>query len=476
MGPGLRKVFGQVCWSACGAKAAHLHALLRSTPSLRSGSRDVCEDHPTPSRAAARLLELGGELEPPERVAPHRFERSAHRTERVRPRAIEALASIGADRDETRSHERAELQRDGAERHVRHRGMNRAGRALPFPDQTQDLAPAGRGKRGQGDGVERHINTLDKTKMFVKHRTGPVQWTQIVMPLRSHLAPTAALLARVDRAGAARVDGRARPQSRPPSPRARFSRASSSSSRSPPKTAPKPSASARSNRDLTAWRVDAHTWRVLVGIDLDVAPGRVTVNTTATIGGRPVTLATPLTVLRKSFPTRQLKVDEAFVNPPPEALARIERDTRELNKRWANSASTRLWTGPFVRPVPQPNNSAFGTRSVFNGQPRSPHSGADFQSPAGTPIHAPNAGRVVLAEDLYYSGNTVDHRSRPRSVLVDGAPLGDRRERGRHRRRGRSLGKVGATGRVTGPHLHWAIRVNGARVDPLSMLALLGTS
>jgi len=229
-------------------------------------------------------------------------------------------------------------------------------------------------------------------------------------------------------------------------------------------------------RDLTPWRVDAHTWRVLVGIDLDVAPGRAVVNTTATVGGRPVTLATPLTVLRKSFPTRQLKVDEAFVNPPPDALARIERDTRELNKRWASSAASRLWTGPFVRPVPQPNNSAFGTRSVFNGQPRSPHSGADFQSPAGTPIHAPNAGRIVLAEDLYYSGNTVivDHGLGLFSLMAHLSEINVKE--GDSVAAGDVLGKVGATGRVTGPHLHWAIRINGARVDPLSVLALLGTS
>lgn len=230
------------------------------------------------------------------------------------------------------------------------------------------------------------------------------------------------------------------------------------------------------DRDLTAWRVDAHTWRVLVGIDLDVAVGRAVVNVTASINGRPVTLATSLTVLRKSFPTRQLKVDDAFVNPPPEALTRIERDTRELNKRWASSASSRLWTEPFVRPVPQPNNSAFGTRSVFNGQPRSPHSGADFQSPAGTPVHAPNAGRVVLAEDLYYSGNTViiDHGLGLFSLMAHLSAI-DVKE-GQTVAAGDLLGKVGATGRVTGPHLHWAIRVNGARVDPLSLLASLGTS
>jgi len=124
--------------------------------------------------------------------------------------------------------------------------------------------------------------------------------------------------------------------------------------------------------------------------------------------------------------------------------------------------------------VAEPANSAFGTRSVFNGQPRSAHGGADFLSPAGTPIHAPNAGRIVLARDLYFSGNTVviDHGLGLFSMLAhlsaidvhegDGVTADQR------------IGLVGATGRVTGPHLHWAVRAGGARVDPLSLLAVLG--
>ena len=113
-------------------------------------------------------------------------------------------------------------------------------------------------------------------------------------------------------------------------------------------------------------------------------------------------------------------------------------------------------------------------RSIFNGQARNPHNGADFMSPAGTPIQAPNAGRVALARDLYFSGNTIviDHGLGLFSTLAHLSVL-DVRE-GETVAAGQIVGRVGATGRVTGPHLHWAVRVAGARVDPMALLAVLG--
>jgi murein DD-endopeptidase MepM/ murein hydrolase activator NlpD len=179
-------------------------------------------------------------------------------------------------------------------------------------------------------------------------------------------------------------------------------------------------------------------------------------------------------VTPKRFATRRLTVDDLYVEPPAEVIARIQEETALLAALWEASVPERLWTGAFARPVPDPANSVFGSRSVFNGQPRSPHAGADFRSGAGTAVRAPNAGRVVLARDLYFSGHTVvidhglgllslfAHLSRI-DVVVD-APVAA----------GQVIGLVGATGRVTGAHLHWAVRLNGARVDPLSLLALLG--
>ena len=139
-------------------------------------------------------------------------------------------------------------------------------------------------------------------------------------------------------------------------------------------------------------------------------------------------------------------------------------------------APERLWKEPFVRPVPQAANSRFGTRSVYNGAARSPHGGADFLSPAGTPVKAPNAGRVAVARELYFTGNTVviDHGLGLFSMLAHLSAI-DVRE-GDLVTAGEVVGQVGATGRVTGPHLHWAVRAGGARVDPLAVLALLGSA
>lgn len=114
-----------------------------------------------------------------------------------------------------------------------------------------------------------------------------------------------------------------------------------------------------------------------------------------------------------------------------------------------------------------------GNRSVFNGEPRAPHAGEDFRGTTGTPVRAPGGGRVVLAEDLFFTGQTVvidrglglysllSHLSR-----IDVTP-------GQQVTRGNTVGLLGATGRVTGPHLHWTVRLGGARVDPLRVLALL---
>jgi murein DD-endopeptidase MepM/ murein hydrolase activator NlpD len=117
--------------------------------------------------------------------------------------------------------------------------------------------------------------------------------------------------------------------------------------------------------------------------------------------------------------------------------------------------------------------SGFGVRSIYNGEPRAPHNGADFASPLGTPVSAPGGGRVVLAESLYFTGRTVviDHGLGLVSLLAHLSRI-DVRE-GTDVVTGAQIGLVGATGRVTGPHLHWTVRLQGARVDPLSLIAVL---
>ena len=228
------------------------------------------------------------------------------------------------------------------------------------------------------------------------------------------------------------------------------------------------------DRDLATFRLDATRWQALLGIDIDTKPGSYEVSFEGTSAGHTLTATTELHITAGAFGRRVLKVDNAFVNPSEPAIARITREAAELEHLWTQSESRRLWDLGFVRPVPGRANGAFGSRSVFNGQPRQAHGGADFLSPTGTPIHAPNSGRIVLARDLYFTGNTVviDHGLGVFSLLAHLSVMDV--HQGELVTRDQIIGQVGATGRVTGPHLHWGVRMNGARVDPLSLLATVG--
>jgi hypothetical protein len=215
-------------------------------------------------------------------------------------------------------------------------------------------------------------------------------------------------------------------------------------------------------------------WQGLVGIDLNTKPGDHAVTIVVRTGSSTLTRTHTLAVSPKRFRTRWLKVPPQFVTPPESVRARIEAEAKRVSAIMATTTPVRLWNGPFVRPVPGPVISPFGALSVLNGTPGSRHAGADLQAAEGTPIQAPAAGQVMLAADLYFSGKTViiDHGLGLISLL---AHLSEIRVReGARVARGDEVGTVGSTGRVTGPHLHWTVRVVGARVDPMSLLAVLG--
>ncbi len=214
-------------------------------------------------------------------------------------------------------------------------------------------------------------------------------------------------------------------------------------------------------------------WLGLVGIDLTADAGNHPVLLVATTAdGAAFRRHYTLVVAAKEFPTRQLTVAPNFVSPPSEVLDRIQREAQRVASIFRVSSAERLWSGGFLEPVPGNATSSFGRRSVFNGQPRSPHSGTDFRAAEGTPVQAPSGGRVVLTGDQYFSGQVVilDHGwglysyfAHLSSIdVAEGDVVGP----------GAVLGKVGATGRVTGPHLHWTVRLNEARVDPLSLMEM----
>ena len=227
-------------------------------------------------------------------------------------------------------------------------------------------------------------------------------------------------------------------------------------------------------RKVTFYRLTPERWQGLAAIDLDAAPGLKTLDLRATTAdGRALTRAYALTIARRVFATRRISVAAEFAEPPPEALARIEQERKRVEAIFASPSADRLWKDSFVVPVPGTATSSFGRRTILNGQPRGAHTGTDFQAASGTPVVAPNAGRVVLVADLYFAGRTIiiDHGLGLYSYLAHLSEF-DVAE-GTLVTRGQKIALSGATGRVTGPHLHWSMRVGPSRVDPLSLVDAL---
>ena len=216
-------------------------------------------------------------------------------------------------------------------------------------------------------------------------------------------------------------------------------------------------------------------WRTLVAIDLDKPVGdypvEVITKSAADPSAEPATCQLTVHVTAGKFATENLHVDNKFVEPDPEQAARAKAEQQKLREIYATVSPQKLWQGRFRIPLDGVTKGAnFGRRRVLNGQPGSPHSGVDLPATTGTPVHASQTGRVVLAEPLFFAGNTViiDHGLGIYTLYchlseID-ANVGDKLAVGA------VLGKVGATGRVTGPHLHWGLSVDRARVNALQIV------
>jgi len=179
-----------------------------------------------------------------------------------------------------------------------------------------------------------------------------------------------------------------------------------------------------------------------------------------------------ISILAKEFPLKKLWVDEKFVTPPPEFNERIRREGEILKVIYGITTEQWLGKGLFILPSSGEAMPNFGERRIFNNKPRSSHKGIDIKVPYGTPVKASNSGRVVLASDLYFAGKTViiDHGMSVFTMYCHFSKI--RVKRGMLVKKGEIIGEIGATGRVTGPHLHWGVKVSGISVDPFSILSL----
>jgi len=222
---------------------------------------------------------------------------------------------------------------------------------------------------------------------------------------------------------------------------------------------------------MTALDEDGMSWSGWSMVGLDQAPVTTSLEYRGTTrDGREVLGTRVLTVVAKDFPEENLKVSSKYVEPPPKARERIARERARLAQIYKHRETYSPPKEPFVRPVPGIKTSVFGMRRLFNGEPRSPHPGLDLRATEGTPVRASGPGRVVLAENLYYSGNIViidhggglftlyAHLSEIKSAVGAAVAAGD------------LIGRSGSTGRVTGPHLHWGAKIGDRPFDPEALL------
>ncbi len=213
-------------------------------------------------------------------------------------------------------------------------------------------------------------------------------------------------------------------------------------------------------------------WLALAGVDVEAPIGPSTLHVTVRNAGGSEDLSRSVAILQAHYRTGTLTVSPKFVEPPAEEMARIKAESELKEKVFSTSADRPLWTGNFRAPVSAEATDSFGTRRMFNGKLASVHKGADFRAAMGTPVHAGNSGVVVIARPLYFEGNCVviDHGLGLYTLYMHFSRI-DVKE-GQRVRTGDALGLSGATGRVTGPHLHWAVRWQGAYLDPIKLLKL----
>ena len=215
-----------------------------------------------------------------------------------------------------------------------------------------------------------------------------------------------------------------------------------------------------------------NTWVALSGVDVETKPQKSILHITAQGAAGPLEFSRTIEIHPPHYRTGKLTVAPKFVEPGPEEQKEIAAGSEIKSRIFAVSAPEPLWQGSFRAPVKFPPTDSFGTRRMFNGKLASIHKGMDFRAPSGTVVRASNSGVVVLARHLYFEGNCViiDHGLGLYTLSMHFSRI-DVQE-GQHVSAGDKLGLSGATGRVTGPHLHWAVRWENAYLDPAKLLRL----
>jgi murein DD-endopeptidase MepM/ murein hydrolase activator NlpD len=211
----------------------------------------------------------------------------------------------------------------------------------------------------------------------------------------------------------------------------------------------------------------------LVGIPINTAPQQANIELEWTdYRGRHQARIT-VNIVAGNYKKEALQVAPKHVKPSLKDLQRIKAERKEIRRIYASSNNSRLWFDRFIKPLASDITSVFGTQRLFNGELQSYHRGTDLRAKTGTPVYASNSGIVRLAKNLFYSGNIVivDHG---KGIFTNYAHLSKIQVRaGQNIARGDQIGLSGATGRVSGPHLHWGVKTNGAYVDPMQFMVVI---
>jgi len=213
--------------------------------------------------------------------------------------------------------------------------------------------------------------------------------------------------------------------------------------------------------------------QALVGIDLEARGRRLLRLEGKDPQGQVHVRKWPIQVRSRRFAVQRLALPQHMVELDPETATRVSEEAGRLKALWKAVTPERLWRGAFLSPVISgAKPEGFGLRRIINNQPRSPHSGADYKAAPGSVVRAPNAARVALAEEQFFAGNALvlDHGLGLYTIYFH---LQDSLVKpGDLVQKGQEVGRVGATGRASGPHLHFGVRLNGARIDPAALLQL----
>jgi murein DD-endopeptidase MepM/ murein hydrolase activator NlpD len=232
----------------------------------------------------------------------------------------------------------------------------------------------------------------------------------------------------------------------------------------------------RARENIPFHAVAPGLFTAIICADLEAKPDVSKITITATNdAGAQRRAETVVQTHSKAFRQESFTVAQGFDQFSPETLELIRIERADFALAFSTSAAERLWQAPFIRPVPQESSSSFGYRRIINGKPRAPHSGADLRAPVGTEVLAANHGRVVLIGDYFFAGRSVvlDHGGGLYTMYFHLSEF--KVDAGAMVRRGDVIALSGMSGRVTGPHLHWAARLGNARVDPMELIQKIST-